>query len=67
MPSLSRARGDRDPPHNSAYCTDCFLLVFREQVRTASVISTMFRPEDRIVVAVSGGKDSLALWDVLLD
>ena len=27
----------------------------------------MVTPEDRILVAVSGGKDSLALWDVLLD
>ncbi len=27
----------------------------------------MFSHEDRILVAVSGGKDSLALWDVLLD
>jgi tRNA-5-methyluridine54 2-sulfurtransferase len=27
----------------------------------------MLRPEDRVMVAVSGGKDSLALWDVLLD
>jgi len=26
----------------------------------------MFGPEDRILLAVSGGKDSLALWDVLL-
>jgi uncharacterized protein (TIGR00269 family) len=26
----------------------------------------MFAPEDRILVAVSGGKDSLSLWDVLL-
>jgi uncharacterized protein (TIGR00269 family) len=26
----------------------------------------MFGPEDRILVAVSGGKDSLSLWDVLL-
>ena len=27
----------------------------------------MFGPRDRILVAVSGGKDSLALWDVLLE
>jgi tRNA(Ile)-lysidine synthase TilS/MesJ len=27
----------------------------------------MFGADDRILVAVSGGKDSLALWDVLLD
>jgi uncharacterized protein (TIGR00269 family) len=27
----------------------------------------MFTPTDRILVAVSGGKDSLALWDILLD
>ena len=27
----------------------------------------MFEPADRILVAVSGGKDSLALWDVLLE
>jgi uncharacterized protein (TIGR00269 family) len=26
----------------------------------------MFGPDDRVLVAVSGGKDSLALWDVLL-
>ena len=24
-------------------------------------------PTDRVLVAVSGGKDSLALWDVLID
>ena len=27
----------------------------------------MFTPTDRILVAVSGGKDSLGLWDLLLD
>jgi uncharacterized protein (TIGR00269 family) len=26
----------------------------------------MFSPQDKVLVAVSGGKDSLALWDVLL-
>ena len=27
----------------------------------------MFGPDDRILVAVSGGKDSLALWDMLIE
>jgi tRNA-5-methyluridine54 2-sulfurtransferase len=27
----------------------------------------MFGPEERVLVAVSGGKDSLGLWDILLD
>jgi len=53
--------------HNAAYCKDCFVRVFRHQVERAIARYDMFSPGDRILVAVSGGKDSLALWDVLLD
>ena len=53
--------------HNAAFCSDCFLRAFREQVKRAIRRFDMFAAEDRILVAVSGGKDSLALWDVLLD
>jgi uncharacterized protein (TIGR00269 family) len=53
--------------HNAAYCKDCFLHVFRQQVERAIARYEMFSAGDRILVAVSGGKDSLALWDVLLD
>lgn len=53
--------------HNAAYCGDCFERFFRDQVERAIGHDTMFRKDDRILVAVSGGKDSLALWDVLLD
>lgn len=53
--------------HNAAYCKDCFLHVFRNQVERAIDHWHMFEPRDRILVAVSGGKDSLALWDVLLE
>ena len=37
-----------------------------EQVARAIKSFKMFTPEDRILVAVSGGKDSLALWHILL-
>ncbi len=52
---------------NSAFCARCFLVVTKEQVRKAIRRFEMFGPTDRLLVAVSGGKDSLALWDILLD
>jgi tRNA-5-methyluridine54 2-sulfurtransferase len=52
--------------HNAAFCEACFLRFFQEQVKKAVKDFTMFTPDDRILVVVSGGKDSLALWDVLL-
>ncbi len=51
--------------HNAAYCDQCFLHHFEEQVTRALHREKMFTPGDRVLVAVSGGKDSLALWDVL--
>jgi uncharacterized protein (TIGR00269 family) len=53
--------------HNAAFCKDCFVIVVRNQVARAIDDHEMFRSDDRILVAVSGGKDSLALWDVLLE
>ena len=53
--------------HNAAFCADCFLRHVREQVKRAIEGYDMFDPSDRILVAVSGGKDSLALWDILLE
>jgi len=53
--------------HNAAFCGACFRVVFGNQVARAIDEYDMFAPGDRILVAVSGGKDSLALWDVLLD
>jgi tRNA-5-methyluridine54 2-sulfurtransferase len=53
--------------HNAAFCRDCFLRHVREQVRRAIEGYDMLDSSDRILVAVSGGKDSLALWDVLLE
>ena len=53
--------------HNAAFCRPCFLDVVRNQVRRAIDHHEMLDPDDRVLVAVSGGKDSLALWDLLLD
>ncbi len=51
--------------HNAAFCRDHFLHHCEEQVRRAIDAHRMFEPSDRVLVAVSGGKDSLALWDML--
>src|SRR3989442_1008104 len=53
--------------HNAAFCAPDFLEFFRNQVREAIRRHKMFTRDERVLVAVSGGKDSLALWDVLLD
>src|SRR5438105_4990428 len=53
--------------HNAAFCQPCFERYFRGQVERAIDDFSMFGPGDRVMVAVSGGKDSLALWDILLD
>jgi uncharacterized protein (TIGR00269 family) len=53
--------------HNAAFCRDCFVHHVHEQVKRAIATHAMLEPEDRVLVAVSGGKDSLSLWDVLLE
>ena len=53
--------------HNAAFCSDHFLHHCREQVRRTVDHYEMLGRGDRILVAVSGGKDSLALWDLLVD
>ena len=53
--------------HNAAFCRDCFLHHVRQQVERTIDDFGMIRRDERVLVAVSGGKDSLALWDLLLD
>ena len=53
--------------HNAGFCADCFVHHCREQVRRAIDEHQMIGSGERVLVAVSGGKDSLALWDILLD
>lgn len=52
--------------HHAAFCPEHFLAMFRTQVEKAIRRFQMMEPDDRVMIAVSGGKDSLALWDVLL-
>jgi uncharacterized protein (TIGR00269 family) len=52
--------------YNSAFCRSCFVVVFQRQVERTIDKYKMFTPAEEILVAVSGGKDSLALWDVLI-
>jgi uncharacterized protein (TIGR00269 family) len=53
--------------HNTAYCADDYLAFFRHQTLETIRRWKMFARDETVLVAVSGGKDSLALWDVLLD
>jgi len=53
--------------HNTAFCAPDYLEFFRKQVRETIRRFRMFKKEEPVLVAVSGGKDSLALWHVLLE
>ncbi|MCC7076234.1 MAG: adenine nucleotide alpha hydrolase family protein [Acidimicrobiia bacterium] len=53
--------------HNAAFCREHFIHHCRQQVVRAMEKFDMIAREERVLVAVSGGKDSLMLWDVLLD
>jgi len=53
--------------HNAAFCRGCFQEFFKRQVKKAISEYRMFSVRDKILVCVSGGKDSLVLWDVLLE
>src|SRR5512138_654456 len=55
------------PRHNANFCAEHFLELCRRQVRKAIDDFDMLAPDDRVLVAVSGGKDSLAVWDMLVE
>jgi uncharacterized protein (TIGR00269 family) len=55
------------PRHNANFCGEHLEQLCRRQVDKAISEHSMFGPDDRILVAVSGGKDSLAAWDLLLE
>lgn len=51
--------------HKLALCTDHFIEWLPEQTGRFIKKYEMFTHHERILVAVSGGKDSLGLWDIL--
>jgi uncharacterized protein (TIGR00269 family) len=53
--------------HKLALCAEHYLEWFPTQVERTIGKYRMFTRDERVLVAVSGGKDSLALWDVLLN
>lgn len=51
--------------HKLILCKEHFLEWIPEQVQRAIEKYHMFTLQERVLVAVSGGKDSLSLWDIL--
>lgn len=53
--------------HNMALCQPCYLEWFPGYTRKTIDKFAMLDPSERVLVAVSGGKDSQVLWRVLVD
>ncbi|MFC1878445.1 ATP-binding protein [Chloroflexota bacterium] len=51
--------------HKLALCRQHYLEWLPEQTQRFIEKYKMFKKDDRVLVAVSGGKDSLSLWDIL--
>ena len=49
------------PSHNAAFCPECFLDFFSKQVDKGIHEHGLMTRQDKVLVALSGGKDSLAL------
>lgn len=53
--------------HNAAFCRDHFFDHMQRQVEKAIHDHKMLDGRERLLLGVSGGKDSLALWDIMTD
>ncbi len=70
--TICKAKGENTkavvylPSHHLALCQSHFISWFEKRVATTIKELKMFKKTDRILVAVSGGKDSLSLWNALV-
>ncbi|MDX2382183.1 MAG: ATP-binding protein [Acidimicrobiia bacterium] len=55
------------PRHNAKFCAEHLQEFCRRQMTKAIDDFEMLSPGERLLVAVSGGKDSLAVWDMLVE
>ncbi len=53
------------PQHRLALCREHYLEWFRSHTQKTIEKYHLLKADEQVLVAVSGGKDSLALWDVL--
>ena len=53
------------PHHRLALCKPHYIEWFEKRTQKTIKEFKMFKPDEKILVAVSGGKDSLALWNAL--
>src|SRR2546425_5120866 len=53
------------PRHHTAFCKACLTEFVCAQVERAVAEERMFTTADRVLVAVSGGKDTLSLLKIL--
>lgn len=51
--------------HNAGFCRDHFIAHVHRQVERTVSEYDMFGCDERLLLGVSGGKDSLALWEIL--
>ena len=47
--------------HHSGFCEKCYPIFFRRQIKRGIESQKLFSTDDRVLVALSGGKDSLSL------
>lgn len=53
--------------HHAGFCEKCYPIFFRRQIRRGIESQKLFSKDDRVLVALSGGKDSLSLMLELVE